>query len=179
MSLETYRKSLAVANDHCEFITIGGGEPTLHREFRTMLIEAIADIEERVHIVTNGSVKRHALLLAKLDKRGVIDAELSDDAYHDDVDCEVYDAFEKKRDVTQGGRRKPIGAGRAVTELGIEWDEGQCACSSHIVKPNGTIRQCGCPDAPIVGNVDDGIECYVSECCRSEEYREQLRELYA
>jgi MoaA/NifB/PqqE/SkfB family radical SAM enzyme len=171
MSKEVFHAALELCADYGGYITLGGGEPTLHPNFREFLIEAIAADEGTLFIATNGSVKRNALLLAKLAKKQVIQAELSRDDWHDEIEWEVVEAFEGRyRDVSNGGMRDPRAVGRALTVLEIEstGDNGEeCACSDAFIKPNGNVHHCGCPDAPCIGNVLDGIdhaewsgECY-------------------
>jgi MoaA/NifB/PqqE/SkfB family radical SAM enzyme len=182
MSMATFRKALAMGN---EYLTLGGGEPTLHKHFDTMLLESMASVgpEGEVLVVTNGSITRRALTLAKLGKAGVIASQLSQDEYHDPIAHEVVEAFEsfepRPYDSTPGVRNttrqnEPQPQGRAIELLGLEPPEErdgfECMCSTYIVKPDGTIRQCGCDDSPTVGNVDDGIDVPndgEGECCHS------------
>jgi hypothetical protein len=188
MSLATFRKALALGS---EYLTIGGGEPTLHKHFETILLESLGSVDSEgcVSVITNGSITRRALVLAQLGKSGVIDSQLSRDEYHDDIDQRVVDAFESfkptpynsspgVRNTTQ--RHEPQPHGRAIELHGLDpedierngWD---CMCETHIVKPNGTIVQCGCDDAPIVGNVDDGVDIPADgygECCHSPSFVE-------
>jgi len=174
MSRETFRAAIDLCEEWGSCITLGGGEPTLHPLFREFLMDAIAaDIGDDIppFIATNGSVKRHALLLAKLSKKQVVMAELSRDEWHDEIDYDVVDAFEGMvRDVSQGGRREPFAVGRALTVLKIEPKEyGNCACDDYHVSPDGSVRQCGCPDAPVIGNVNDGIDSEHRGCYKEIE----------
>lgn len=178
MTRETFDAALALCEEYGSYVTLGGGEPTLHPLFREFLIDAIAtdmlDDSLIPLVVTNGSIKRHALLLAKLAKRGVIQAKLSRDRWHDDIDDEVIDAFEGMiRDVGTDGygrEREPLAVGRALTVLKIEPDPtNECVCDDWHVSPDGTVRQCGCPDAPIIGNVVDGIDAAEHGCYKEIE----------
>lgn len=184
MSMETFRAALMLS-DH---VILGGGEPTIHPQFEKMLLEAMAaacDGEEfKVFVVTNGSIKHRAVMLACLAKNGVINAEVSTDYYHDRemVSEEVFEAFgERTRDVTAYGEPRPVG--RYLETLGLSFediDDKRCACDEFICNPDGTIYQCGCPDAPIVGNVKTGLiglAAYTSsDCFHSEEYADQVEE---
>jgi len=191
MPLSVFRKAIEF---DC-YITLGGGEPTLHRHFNTMLLESLASKdhgEGGLTVITNGSVTRTALLLAALAKSNVLDAQISRDEYHDPIDPRVVRAFEKIgektrsvthlqhhpgiRNTTQQDDPKPYG--RGIELLGLEPDDlehdgSDCMCSDHIVKPNGNIMQCGCPDAPMIGDVENGIGDSCSgggECCHSSEF---------
>jgi hypothetical protein len=185
MSLDVFRKGLEIATEYDSFICLGGGEPTLHPQFELMLVEAMAaaaDTGNPVFIVTNGSIKRRALLIAQLTKAKVIDGYLSQDQYHDPIDLDVVDAFTKIdaiRDVTKGGTQEPLPAGRGYVLLDepADRESWMCACTEWVVRTNGSITQCGCDDSPEIGSVDTGIsiaacpgECWWSpEFTRAEE----------
>ena len=166
MSFETFKN---IVDNHCdEYLTIGGGEPTIHPDFAKMLLYAIAS--SRVFIVTNGKIKHHALLLAKLTKNNVIDAELSVDDFHDEISSEVEEAFfdlgknsytrepAKIRNVTE----KVIKTGRAIEQN--VWVEKGCACPDIIAKPDGTFKQCGCDNAPTIDIDNLPDDFYDMEC---------------
>jgi sulfatase maturation enzyme AslB (radical SAM superfamily) len=198
MSVETFRKGIAIANQYGESVMIGGGEPTLNPNFELILLYAIAvaDTEEMTPaIVTNGKIKERALLIASLTKKGILCGELSRDCFHDDIDDEVVEAFQEHswydkygskhtrsliRDVThdfQGNWRDPSSiAGRELKRRGLTRrpQEDSCPCDDTFVRPNGKIYQCGCHDSPCIGNVDDGYSSPSSGVCfRSKEYKEE------
>jgi len=186
MSIEVFRAALELARELDSYIALGGGEPTLHPQFELMLVEAMAasvDLGGNVFIVTNGSITRRAMLLAKLKKAEVVDAYLSQDEYHDPIDQRVIDVFTKLnaiRDVTKGGSIEPLPVGRAIELLGYEpedRDETYCACSDWVVKPNGDVMQCGCADSPSIGNVFEGVDCVPCGVCHlSMEFLEAYEE---
>ena len=68
MSIKTYKKALKLCEEYDSPPFICGGEPTLHPQFEKILLLAInsASIigEYEVGIVTNGSVKHRALMIA-------------------------------------------------------------------------------------------------------------------
>lgn len=159
MSLDTFRKILSMNKGN--YITIGGGEPTLHPEFKHFLIEAIASCD--VWMATNGSVKDNALLLARLAERGVLGCDLSTDHYHDYgmVDPDVREAFKPTEfsDDKRGYRdvsRNVQNVGRAA-DTGVGIEDG-CACSGLMIRPNGDVHWCGCPDAKKLGNVNTDFD---------------------
>ncbi len=182
MSMETYKQAIELGSQHGCYFVLGGGEPTLHPDFETMLMIAIAESDEMLPlVVTNGSQTKRALLLAKLAKKGVIHAELSQDEYHDPIDDDVVYAFEKIGAIRDNSN-KLIKVGRA-TKLYAEGYKpvyehvaDQCSCDTWQVFPNGKIKQCGCPRSPIVGHVGMEIDgpAIPSECYRSNEYKEQV-----
>ena len=187
MTLRTYRRALELSKDYGSSPFLGGGEPTLHPQFERFLCEGIATAAEigegTLGIVTNGSLKRRAMMLAAMAKGEVIYASLSQDEFHDPIDPEVVWAFEQLphdgiRDVTHGGSQDPLPAGRAKDLLGWnedeERDDSHCPCESWVVEPDGTIHQCGCDDSPVIGHVDTGVESPMQGVChRSNEFVEE------
>ena len=165
MSLHTWENIKKKLIGGEEFVTIGGGEPTLHKQFKTFLIDCMAECDN-VFIVTNGTNKKLSMFLAKLTKKHVIACELSVDHYHDMdmVDYEVIETFTEMdaiRTVTQ-----IASVGRALDNE--EYTDSGCACAGLIIKPSGDVFQCNCPDATCFGNVNDddfSIEEYRGDMC--------------
>jgi len=188
MSLATFRDALTIDG----YITLGGGEPTLHKDFDTMLLEALAAVhgfhgDGQVSVITNGSITNRALVLAQLGKAEVIHAQVSRDIFHDEIDPRVVKAFEsfksERYNTTPGVRNTtaasdPLPYGRAMEILeidaeDIERDGSDCLCDDFVIKPSGTIHHCGCPDSPIVGSTRDGIKVPMDayhECCHSNAF---------
>jgi len=185
MPMEVFRAALPHLD---EGLTIGGGEPTLHPQFEVILLECIAQVaqwgEYGPHIVTNGKITSRAMMIAALTKGGVISGELSRDEYHDPIEWGVVQAFEgvttlggAVRDTSAGGSREPLPHGRGAELMGYdaenppELDGSECLCPTALIKPNGDVHQCGCPDSPIIGNVFDGwYSPYSGECCHSPDF---------
>lgn len=168
MSLETFKAALKVAVDYGGCIAIGGGEPTLHPDFEKFLLLAISESGDdgRPFIVTNGSIKERAMMIAKLTKAGVIEGKLSWDQYHDldMVDSEVFEAFSEEKNLwgpsygTTTPYRNPAGVIKAGRARKIkEAREKDCCCTDIFVKPNGNIHHCGCKNSPKIGHVTTGI----------------------
>jgi MoaA/NifB/PqqE/SkfB family radical SAM enzyme len=158
MSFETYQNALRHAEGR--YIVVGGGEPTIHPDFRLFLIEAIAAENEGILCVTNGKAKKNALLLARLSKKGVVDSLLSQDEFHERISSEVINAFlaigaHAIHDTSRQGEVNPINAGRAKEC----WEEDElrndCFCDDIIIKPNGNVHLCGCENSPCIGNIND------------------------
>lgn len=165
MTRETWQKALEFTKDRGDYITIGGGEPTLHKHFREFLLDAIAESEDEMvpFMVTNGSTK-HADLLYKLTKAEVIRCELSQDEWHDPIEWETIEKFrsiDAIRDVSNNGTQLPKPKGRAVTRelaelLDGEEDHGQhCTCPGWMIDPKGGVHACGCLDSPELFNIHD------------------------
>lgn len=169
MSREVWELGIELCKDYDSKVAIGGGEPTLHPEFNDILLEAIAASGEytRPFIVTNGTNKKRALLLHKLHKAEIVEAHLSTDQYHeyDMVDHEVREAF--GHDDWDCGRQ-PINVGRWAESQEIE--TSGCACPDQLIQTDGQIRYCGCLDAPIIGDVWNGItEEYECGCFKDHD----------
>ena len=200
MSLSTFRKALAICVDYGLTPFLGGGEPTLHPDFETMLLEAIACAGQigdgtLAGCITNGSIKKRAMMLALLGKAGVITSSVSQDDYHDPIDPEVIDAFEHSGqwkpiwNTTKHHEVMPHGRGKNLRDDWEEpdpddicgdhdWrDESDCPCSDWMVKPDGTIKQCGCEDSPTIGHVDEGeINSPSSDCFRDSWFQSSCSE---
>jgi hypothetical protein len=195
MSVETFRNALALCEDYDSIPFIGGGEPTLHPSFELMLLEGMSSAavnQEKLSIITNGSMTRRALMLASLARADMIHAHLSRDEYHDEIDEEVVEAFGEQKgfahshgvwDTSNEGRRDPLPHGRALVLLGYDEDEGleltdsDCMCSQWTCKPDGTIYQCGCSDAPQIGDVQGGICSPMSyDCWRSSSFLDECED---
>ena len=183
MSLETFRKALGLAANYGEFVTLGGGEPTVHPLFEQFLLEAIADGNgDNVFVITNGKDTRRAMMLVNLIRHKIIGGDLSQDPWHEEIDEGVVEAFSKLgssfgrythiRDVSQSvsgvaahGRAKKNNIGKS----------DHCTCEDLFVTPSGIIKQCGCLHSPIIGNVDNGFDTPCSGVCyRSEEYKKEI-----
>lgn len=196
MSQEVYAEALQLCEDHCSSPFLGGGEPTVHPNFKLYLIEAIAkacEIGEGVAgIITNGKITKLGKLIASLTKGGVLSGSLSQDQYHDPISPDVVAAFmelegwDKIWDTTKDGSRDPLPHGRAIEYMGWEEEDvdalnedgAQCICSDYFIKPNGDVHQCGCADSPKIGDVFNGIDTPAApgECYRSQWFVEACME---
>lgn len=171
MSLKVFKAALDYFGGD-DYVSIGGGEPTVHPKFWQFLFLALSYPGYNVWVVTNGKRTSDALRLAELDRKlrgsAVFAADLSLDEYHETVELSVVKAFgESIRAV-----KIPFDVGRAKDLSGSM--EG-CVCPDLIVLPNGDIKKCGCAESPILGNVlsrenrlllEDG--CYLDMDCREE-----------
>ncbi len=157
MNLEVFRLALGLD----DYVTIGGGEPTIHPKFWEMFGLSIGTVES-TFIVTNGSMTEISLKLLKISKasENMFGVELSLDPFHDSIDYKVEKAFreaKRVRDVfNKSGNLAKSGRAKEFFDE-TEFHE-YCICDDLIVEPNGNIKFCGCDDAPIVGSVFAGIE---------------------
>jgi len=186
MTLKTFRKALKLCD---EYVVLGGGEPTIHPYFEQILCETIGSdniSEKGVLVITNGKRTSKALLLAELANKQVINAELSQDSWHEPVNKKVVSAFGKRiRNVDSSYLNRPFLAGRYLETVGLDNKDAQkeaCVCDDYIIQPDGNIKQCGCINAPIIGNViNKNTVSYFGQtngmCHRSSEFRKTLKEL--
>lgn len=179
MSEATFHRAIRLAQDYGELVALGGGEPTIHPKFEKFLMYAIAQIDD-VLVITNGKHTQRALLLAALANRKMVNAELSVDRFHEPVDMQVREAFYGSYRNNEARGKPMLLAGRnlelrGLTVADIPADE-PCCCDDWIVTPRGKIRQCGCHNAPVIGNVVKGFnpayELCGSTCHRSREFRQ-------
>jgi len=152
MHKDTFLRVLKFAEERGMYITLGGGEPTLHPKFWEFLGLALAgDFEEGgIWMATNGSVTKAALALAKLAKSGAIGCALSQDEWHDPIDPVVVSAFKDLEVRNVSGRVVNKGA---AFDNGIA-DRDGCGCNDTFVNPNGEVYMCGCPDSLKLGGLE-------------------------
>jgi MoaA/NifB/PqqE/SkfB family radical SAM enzyme len=149
MSLDTFLRACELAHEYGEYITLGGGEPTLHKRFREFVGIAIAYVEEGgPYIITNGSNATLSLWLHRLIEKEVVGGELSLDQFHDRsmVSDSVVEAFSSMRGDRFANRIRTVRQiqrqGRAITN-GLWTEEEGCACDDLFVTPSGRLYACG------------------------------------
>ena len=150
MQIETFMKSLFFARDYgYSQITIGGGEPTVHPEFWTILNSAMYFRPLfHIDIITNGKNENIAMTLLDLTNKGRIFALLSQDKYHEHINKHVVDAYHEKGRIWDAGNNV-IRSGRGKTVRGAK--KG-CCCNGPFINPSGKIYSCGCKNR-LIGNV--------------------------
>lgn len=158
MDLKTYKAALDLAEESGSFLTLGGGEPTIHPQFWEFLGLALGKRWiESIWLATNGKKTETALALAGLARKGVIGVDLSQDPWHEPIDPKVITAFTDRRSVEESAyfspktdlrgirnvsRNGPVSWGRAKrNQLGANDD---CICDELFVSPDGRIWACGC-----------------------------------
>ena len=164
MSMKTFRQSLRLFEqlgkiNYNHHITIGGGEPTLHPQIKTIALNVSMCKNSRFVLITNGRLGDIAIRLLHNYNDHII---LSVDKYHEPIDQSIIDIFKKpityehysphkKRYRNVAGVRNPIRSGRSM--------EGRrrCACDTLFIKPNGQIKYCGCLNSPIIGHIKEGL----------------------
>jgi hypothetical protein len=181
MSWDTFLGAVHYAEDYSgDHITLGGGEISLHPQFRKMVTHILEQTKLSLFMVTNGGkaingVSKNIRWLIELMECGIYDSdriavELSLDQFHDPVeDGQVLAYFTKYRRSRHGygtyqmvrnvGDRKLMRGGRAL-KLDLndyEWQEelaeAQCICPDHQIYPDGRITGCGCPDSPTIAKI--------------------------
>jgi hypothetical protein len=132
------------------YITIGGGEPTIHSDFWEIFEIVVSHPKKKkVKIVTNGSMTDTALELGRLAKRGILRAGLSLDKYHNVIDPRVLEMYlNTKRNSLHDGRYVLAISDDKVTHLGRSSFGLQhiCPADFRFIKPNGEVYSCvwGC-----------------------------------
>jgi len=163
MPMDVVRAAMEHAKTHDDVISIGGGEPLLHPHVWEIIGLALGS-SEHVWLATNGLDAEKTIALANMAKRGILSVALSQDKWHPKVDERVLAAFQKIRAKNHhypyegngpGDLRElrtvehPVANGRASN-----WaTKHECCCNNLFIKPDGSIRWCGCPDAPELGTV--------------------------
>jgi len=125
----------------------------------------------------------YAPIIANTDKK--LTVALSQDYFHDvfsnKVDEKIVDLWDYKsnnrvngyeiRNVTNSNNGV-INIGRAKrTQVGMT--DKNCICSDLIIKPDGTIKMCGCPDSPTIGDIYVGIQDQYEKLLQSDSYMDE------
>ena len=175
MSMQTFQNTLKYYNEYmsdgCESIMIGGGEPTLHPlfwQFIGLTLSLNEYNENTIWLATNGSQTKTALALANMAQKGVISVALSQDDFHDPIDQRVVKAFTKDsydyickpnvedfREI-RNVNNYIINTGRAKRLKGYDVHD-DCICNHLFIKPDGTVRACGCTKSPSFGNINTKV----------------------
>lgn len=165
--------AIRFASNYTETIAIGGGEPTLHPDFDMILAHCL-NAFGYTWLATNGSRNRKMEMLYRLltegfweiDEYRAIQADrkrlavtLSNDYYHKVFWTDETYRWERiwrqhrfeLRDVTVSNKGV-IRQGRAAKNNDY-MTEGDCVCSTNIIKPSGGVYFCGCKDAPKIGTI--------------------------
>lgn len=193
---EVWQQMIRFASEYNnEFISIGGGEPTLHPDFFEILEWSLDDfryvwmasngsqtkIMRRLHDIMQGEdydecdcLERHGeemyeeygcLCHEKYDTDTIhmrhddqLSVALSQDIFHDEINQQIVDLWKNMkyeiRNVSDS--HDGVAAQGRAKETGSGWSD-HCVCSTWILKINGDIRLCGCEDAPIIGDIWNGI----------------------
>lgn len=173
MSLKTFKNALKLYRlpiIHSS-LHLGGGEPTLHKCFRTMVRLAMRASKPTEWlpslpapplrppcIITNGSQTQKVFYLLNLASQQLVQVALSLDKYHAPIDPQVVKAFKRQEKIDPSyisikcAEHKEIKAGRCT------WGRPIPPCPGDLcVEPNGDINYCSCPDSFKVGNVNGGF----------------------
>lgn len=164
-------------DDSC-MVTIGGGEPTMHpdcMDFLWQTIRACLPSSDSagtsvVGIVTNGTIEKRALEIARMAEMGMVSARLSYDKFHEveKVSERVKRAFgigvnrtsRRENDLRNVNQWEYFVTphGRAL-ETGIYNHPfskvGSCNVEGLFITPDGTLWQCGCRKKAIAHLNDD------------------------
>jgi len=149
MSVDTFRQ--AVSWHKGNHLNIGGGEPTLHPDIFD-IVDIAVNTGHHVWMVINGKLGQKALKLAEMtDSIENFYCKLSRDRWHQPISEEVVEAFAQIGKIHKV--KTPIVGGR--------WKrKGRNVCQNSnkpFVRPSGNVHQCGCMDAPCVGDVFNGF----------------------
>lgn len=165
MSLNQIRRALELNAKHGEHMMLGGGEITLHPEFEKIMAMVVSicppkNGDPTVGIITNGSITDKALFINDMGAKGLINASLSYDQFHDPIDPNVTAIFKARQErswrtilngnIHTGKTTSLINSGRAKN-LKSEYDlRDDCCCSAVSLYPSGIGRMCGCANSTVI-----------------------------
>jgi MoaA/NifB/PqqE/SkfB family radical SAM enzyme len=173
MPMDTFKQAIRLTEEHGEeSISIGGGEPTTHPEFWSILGQCIGSFDY-VWMATNGKNTEIAIKLANMARKGILGVALSQDPYHEQIDPRVVRAFNINKFSRDADDAREIrdtshhlsNVGRAKLNGLHAYDT--CICEDNIILPSGKIKWCGCTSSPVIGDVWYGI---------GDEYREEYQD---
>ena len=160
------------------YITIGGGEPTLHPDIELFVYESLVR-GFKVGMVTNGSNEKISLRLINLMHNigaQSFSIRVSYDQFHD-LTMISNDVIEASG-VKYSNISTVVKAGRARTNR--IWNMDYCPCDDAFILPDGRVKMCGCSRSPVIGHIADGTitaDILASrECYKSEEGKELLKD---
>lgn len=178
MLYSDFYQAVMFAQDHTDFITIGGGEPTMHPRFWEILELSLRNFSG-VWMATNGSKRKEMMRLASIieneDRENFSDPDdidiiwnhdeklvvaLSDDKWHGRIHHSVSNMWKTRSRINKHYEIRQVSKlanqGRAKKH-GLP-TEDVCICEGTFINPKGEIKLCGCRNSPIIGNIFDGIE---------------------
>lgn len=195
MSLAQIRRALELNAKHGEHMMLGGGEITLHPDFEKILAMVVSICPPKndnptIGIITNGSMPDKALFINDMGEKGLINASLSYDQFHDPIDPKVFKAFKERQDrswriilngnIHNGGvSTSLINSGRAK-KLKDKYDlRDDCCCSAISLYPSGIGRMCGCANSTVITRnfMDDFQTEYRVDGFKYECYKPYNRDL--
>lgn len=182
MDAYTFIQALDLAANYGQHLTLGGGEPTCHKDFFRFLDKAIeyydrGKLEMPPLVVTNGKLTGKARkLLQYIDEERPVYVDLSQDEYHDPIHPEIVAGFQRhvaanKRRFTFGRNSSAVGGAdiRTVSRIvpvgrAAEAARGiltsstiHCACEDTLTDPHGNVFSCGCR-SHLLGNVFESVD---------------------
>lgn len=150
-------------------LVLGGGEPTLHSQFFT-LIEHVLDLP--CILVTNGTMLRRVRWLVQKTTGRKFRLYLSLDKYHKPPRQEIIQLFQENPHCFFNTAADAFviaeGRGRNLPEA-----ETQQICPAQFVNvfPDGRMTHCGCYDSPEIGHVFDPPKHKPSGCWQQRDWR--------
>jgi len=154
MSERVWKKALEFTFDRDSIVSLGGGEPLLHKDLEKIVFSALCNPNcEGVWFATNGLETERAIAFRHFadgyggyKEPGRFSCSLSGDHYHQRPHDSVIEAF-------KGHMHNTTEPFSTSTFLGKEG----CACPEYQILVNGKVKFCACENAPIVGDIWKGI----------------------
>lgn len=206
MPWEVFTRAVDMSLDYEDCLVLGGGEPTLWKEFRRGLsyLDEVVQYGHSVLMITNGTRERNTFAYIRhMEKareydQGEWNLSVSyNDGYHDErmmSEKVYYWCADRVHRIKERNKREYShvydDTFRTVTRIhrngraeGLDlpdFVEG-CGCSGPIVRPSGEIRFCGCRNSPIIGSIQDGLfgDGGIRADCWAEIEEEERQEVLA
>jgi len=152
MSLETFEETMKVIPKKFT-IVLSGGEPLLHARYKEFVEKASK--HNNVIVSTNGTITDELMWsLEYMEENKGLSVYVSQTKFHTQLNNDTKLIIQEK-----GGRiitdLENIWPGGRAINLAEKSDGSYCACNHAYVWPDGNIKNCGCPDSEIIGNIND------------------------
>ena len=173
MPLNIFQKALSVAIDRGDYVTIGGGEPTMHPRFFEYLNlvreeQRRGNFEITPFLVTNGKTYGKADRLLRIleheqeMEEQTISVNLSRDQWHDAIDPRIVQRYYQLKVASKGlinfrSVTKIAAAGRGKNKHFDSIRMDGCACDDALVDPQGQVWSCGCKKHLLGSIWDSGV----------------------
>lgn len=174
MSRKTFVAAMNLAAARGEFVTLGGGEPTVHPEFMEYLRKSFEWVDSRgvegpILVITNGKRTKIAQQLMNMVEDGSypLSVELSQDEWHDPISDAVlqrwdtmafnsrkYGSYNRSIAIRTVKSIAPVGRAAEPARGITTSQDNPCCCETLLVDPIGDVYSCGCKHTKL-GNVHD------------------------
>ena len=188
MSLDTVKAAVDLFlsyNKSVYYFTIGGGEPTVHPQFRE-IVKILLDLKDsmfknfigiNIDVFTNGKNDEESLFLMELVKAKKITCIFSCDKYHEKINPKIKRMFKKlsidpetaTNMILEDKNPSPQKVGRAIFLPESLIYPQYCLGEGIFIDPNGFVFPCACRNIPFGHISEDCIPEWYNKLTHSDQ----------